>query len=216
MSQVEESEDVYDVERIVDDRIYKGEKQYLIKWVGYSESDNTWELKSNLFCTEMLEEYEKNKRDNAKKDKNLNQEPKDASNITDKKDKIIDNAPNSIGKKNIEEKNIDANLISKSAKKEKQQPLDNNAKGLEYVVSTIRDTLDGIKVKNRPMFERQVTNEWDLKIKEVANVFVKDSLLYVEFIDIYGNSGTCTSQEIKYKAPLKLLAFYEENLAFSE
>ncbi len=39
---------VYEVERIIDKRKVKGKVQYLVKWTGYSHSDNTWEPKSNL------------------------------------------------------------------------------------------------------------------------------------------------------------------------
>ena len=66
MASTNSEEDVYDVERIVDDRIYRGKKQDLIKWVGYPDSDNTWEFKGNLFCTEMLNEHDKKKTEKSK------------------------------------------------------------------------------------------------------------------------------------------------------
>ncbi|KAI9361041.1 hypothetical protein BD770DRAFT_361519 [Pilaira anomala] len=50
-------------EYIIKDRIgNNGEKLYLVKWVGFDESDNTWELEGKLL-TEwpfVLKEYKKN------------------------------------------------------------------------------------------------------------------------------------------------------------
>ncbi|KAL3271445.1 hypothetical protein HHI36_021931 [Cryptolaemus montrouzieri] len=46
-SSAEEGE--YDVEKIVDVRVNdKGEKEYLLKWIGYSDADNTWEPEKNI------------------------------------------------------------------------------------------------------------------------------------------------------------------------
>lgn len=36
--------------------------QYLIKWEGYAEADNTWEPAENLECDELVKEFEKNRK----------------------------------------------------------------------------------------------------------------------------------------------------------
>lgn len=36
------------VEKILEERKHNGEPQYLVKWLGYPDSDNTWEPRSNL------------------------------------------------------------------------------------------------------------------------------------------------------------------------
>jgi len=43
--------------------------QYLLKWKGYSNADNTWEDKNNLNCPELVKEFEENlkKKTNGKK-----------------------------------------------------------------------------------------------------------------------------------------------------
>lgn len=48
-SKRDETEGEYEVEKIVDVRENKnGDKEYLIKWIGYSDSDNTWEPSKNI------------------------------------------------------------------------------------------------------------------------------------------------------------------------
>ena len=44
---IQEQEE-YEVESILDSRIYRGNLQYLIKWKGYSHADNTWEPSVNV------------------------------------------------------------------------------------------------------------------------------------------------------------------------
>jgi len=64
-----ESEGEFQVESIIDKRM-KGKKvQYLLKWKGYSDEDNTWEHEANLNCPELIKEFEDNykKKNNEKK-----------------------------------------------------------------------------------------------------------------------------------------------------
>ena len=50
----------YSVEKIIDkDCDLKGNVKYLIKWKGYADTDNTWEPIENLFCNDLIEEFEK-------------------------------------------------------------------------------------------------------------------------------------------------------------
>lgn len=61
---------VYKVEKILKvstDR--KGKKHYLIKWLGYSDKDNSWEPKQNIteVCPELIDEFEAGVREKLKK-----------------------------------------------------------------------------------------------------------------------------------------------------
>jgi len=50
----------FEVEEVVDRRLYKGELQYLVKWVGWSSEDNSWEPEDNLEnCSEKLNNFNK-------------------------------------------------------------------------------------------------------------------------------------------------------------
>eukprot|EP01102_Stenamoeba_stenopodia_P017528 TRINITY_DN629_c0_g1_i8.p1 TRINITY_DN629_c0_g1~~TRINITY_DN629_c0_g1_i8.p1 ORF type:complete len:261 (+),score=75.10 TRINITY_DN629_c0_g1_i8:175-957(+) len=53
-----EEENVYTVERIAGKKVKRGKVYYYIKWEGYPESQNTWELVDDVFCKELIDEFE--------------------------------------------------------------------------------------------------------------------------------------------------------------
>ena len=56
----EDCNEEYEVDTIVDSRIYKGKLQYLVHWKGYDESERTWEPVSNLKNSpEIVEQFHK-------------------------------------------------------------------------------------------------------------------------------------------------------------
>ena len=68
----EESQDpIYDVERLVGYRPGKGKKQeeYLVKWLGYGEEDNTWEPRRNI-SRDIIDEYWKEQAPNQQQSQN--------------------------------------------------------------------------------------------------------------------------------------------------
>ena len=57
-SSSEEEQGEYKVEAILQKRRQAGKTQYLIKWEGYDESDNTWEPIENLAgCEDMIADF---------------------------------------------------------------------------------------------------------------------------------------------------------------
>lgn len=214
----ESEEDVYDVERIVDSRIKNGKKQYLIKWVGYSESENTWEMEENLMCGELLEEYKKKEME-AKKTatstkkkeemRNTKQQSSKTSSVksdsTSKSNNVSKNASNKMEVKESESKNIAINNI------DQKKTLKNNPEFKR------EENLFEQQISSSFQTSRVVTNDWDGYIKKVVGAFLnKDGKLEIEFLLFDGSKGTTLSQDLKYKAPLKLIEFYEENLSFPE
>lgn len=54
--------DVYAAERILRSRHKNGKVQYLVKWVGYTASQSTWEPEENILDARLLEQFhDKNK-----------------------------------------------------------------------------------------------------------------------------------------------------------
>ncbi|CAG8695373.1 28611_t:CDS:2 [Dentiscutata erythropus] len=50
-------ENEYVVEKVVDHRFVNGQLQYYLKWKDYSDEENTWEDESDIFATNLVEEY---------------------------------------------------------------------------------------------------------------------------------------------------------------
>jgi hypothetical protein len=60
-------EEEYTVERIVAKRMGPNGPEYLLKWKGYGEEDNTWEPRENLDCGDLINEYERKCESNVKR-----------------------------------------------------------------------------------------------------------------------------------------------------
>lgn len=52
-----ETKDVYNVSKIIDHRRLKGKIYYRVRWENYSAKDDTWQMKENLNCNDLVKEY---------------------------------------------------------------------------------------------------------------------------------------------------------------
>jgi hypothetical protein len=53
----------YVVEKIMDDRKQGGQRQYLVRWAGFSEQHDSWEPDTNFHDVQVIQDYWVNKRD---------------------------------------------------------------------------------------------------------------------------------------------------------
>lgn len=51
----------------IDLREENGQVQYLLKWIGYSDEDNTWEPQKNLNCIDLMAAFERKRKEEQKK-----------------------------------------------------------------------------------------------------------------------------------------------------
>jgi len=52
------AEEEFTVEKILAKRMVKGQAEYFLKWVGFDDTENTWEPRKNLDCEELITEFE--------------------------------------------------------------------------------------------------------------------------------------------------------------
>lgn len=57
---MDEEEEVFDVEAIIDHRVMDGRIQYLIRWRTFGDEEASWEFEDDMNCQELIDDYKHN------------------------------------------------------------------------------------------------------------------------------------------------------------
>ena len=194
----------YEVEKIIDRRIVKGKKEYLIKWKGYPESQSTWEPISHLKYIQNLVDIFNEQYNNYKSSSKDNNKDKKAKNSKDKNNK---------------EKNI----------KEKSNKKENEKINKEIIVDPKKDKMGkenkliGKKRKTSELKEvrlngNEVIFEVDQSLEKILAIKLENKglIAVVERREKNGktNKEIMTTEELKKINPWILIDYYEDKIRF--
>ena len=193
----------YEIEKIIGKRIIKGEIEYKVKWLGYDESQSTWEPMENLInAKEAIKEYEnyleminsfKKPIPTIKSEQSLNKnENEDKKNYNEKESKIKNGNNYSYSPKNDNEKlsNLKNNSSYNSLSIQSNDLITLNNKSNKLEILEVIDICEINKI-----LYGNVTIKENGKIKK--NILMK-------------------TKEIADINPKKLIKFYETNIIFTE
>jgi len=188
---------------VVDERVVKPTNtlQYLIKWEGYGEADNTWEDRDNLFCNLLIEEFKQ------RKEKNL-PHTKEGNTLL-KSSKSAKRNKNAEGEGVIEK--TPHTTPTKTPKKSKPEEVKN---GEEVVTTNEEDTTNGKSVLKIDE-ERKVGFPYGDVIDEIigGRMIGGELNLYISWKDS-GKRTFVPSWIVNMQAPQTVIAFYESRLKF--
>jgi len=220
-----EQEEEYIVEKVLDVKVEKGKRYYLIKWEGYSSEDNTWENEDNCDCKDLIEEFYKNrneKQKKTKKEKAVNKEESVKAEEEEKNNKKRKSPESADQKQKMikSSKSVKEDLIDSKRKQtnEKQDVSNNKSKEkIEFYKCYVPEA----KLPSSKMSKDSWENLIDCiesieESDEVVNKKDKNDIIrlkvYVRWKD--GVRSVHTNQVMNNKCPKKMIEFYENHIRF--
>ncbi|XP_054164075.1 chromobox protein homolog 3-like [Oppia nitens] len=221
-------EDDFEIDKIVDKRVdSNGKVEYWVKWKGFDETDNTWELKENLMqnlkCSSVVDQFErqlKNTTDSHNNTANhyLIDDNKVIANTTrvakeDSTHKLSDISAKSNTKDNIMNKKgikkngntSDSVTTTKRAHNKTNRKLKNcpNDEKMDQIPDKV---IDKSKLKG---FDRQLEADYICG----ATTLYGELMFLIKWKGV-NSADLVAAKEANQKIPQTVIKFYEKNLCF--
>lgn len=188
---------LYEIEEILDNRYNEtlGTKEYLIKWKGYSDSDNTWEVEKNISKV-LLKKY--NIKDNIIKPKKNIKES-----IKQKPTKVTG-------------KISEIEIVSKKLKINKDKKIDNkklNDNKINKFLKSIKDKDEKSKDENII-----ITNELSTKIEKIIKIVYENEPIYDNLsviVKLDGKICNFSIKEAEIKFPNLIIKYLDKKSIFN-
>ncbi|EAL65937.1 chromo domain-containing protein [Dictyostelium discoideum AX4] len=223
--ELEEAEDVFEVEKILDKRVQHGRIQYNVRWIGFSSDYDTWEDEDNVAgCPELVKEFESSRQQEKKKSKK-------------RKHTIINDDPTA-----VEISSSSSPPTTKPSSSTTAAAPASSSASVTTKTATATVTTDTY-FSNNTTSTHQKTNH-SVEVEEnIKNEYIKFGVPYIEGVGF--ENGHCVEEVIgckpfgqdntlfffvkwrdqeklswvpneilKHKEPLQLIEFYESRLKF--
>ncbi|KAN0030318.1 hypothetical protein ACTA71_010080 [Dictyostelium dimigraforme] len=203
------SEDVFEVEKILDKRVQHGRTQYSIRWKGFSSDYDTWEDEDNVAgCPELVKEFESSRVQEKKKSRK-------------RKNVIVD-------EDSIADISSSASSSSASAPTTSQPPTTSSSSSTSNIHSNSIPTSYKTKIENEESiksgylkygipYAEDIGFENGDCLEEIVGCkpFGESNILYF-FVKWRGHDKLTwvPNEVLKHKEPLQLIEFYENRLKF--
>jgi hypothetical protein len=190
----------YIVEKILEKKKFRNEFKYKVKWLGYPESQSTWEPKEHLSkCVELIEEYEKSQNQNQTHNQNQNKSP-----LSSNSNNIILNKPHEkklIGKKRKIQSDSESieEIVEKSSVESKKETIPISSNEINVLKNSIKNN-----PKSSNENDEDTNSKNSSKINQLANPNKLNISKLSSINSITSQSSEQINKEFSIKSPEKL------------
>jgi hypothetical protein len=215
----ENNEEEYSVEKVLDVKVEKGQKYYLIKWEGYSSDDNSWEREEDCACKDLIEEFYRNreKQKNKKREKSSSKAVEEEEEKNNKKRKSTE----SNDQKSKQRKSVKTVKDEEESKKKPNDKLDvtkdKEKEKIEYYHCYVPE--------GRLPWSKLRKDSWENLIDHIESIEEVDESVSKKYkneiikLKVYvlwkdGVRSVHSNQVTNDKCPKKMIEFYENRISF--